>query len=92
MKVVTKERIRSHAFKSVNSAIINEGHNAFLVAKTDGRQVDGIKDNPYPFGDERCVAWYIGWRDARDFYERAYANDIPDVLMVPYGTLAEPAN
>lgn len=82
-KQITPENIRSHGFLSRHSAIINAGHNAYLLGKPNGEKIDGIADNPWPMGSERAVAWYIGWRDARDHYELNAFKNLPEVLFSP---------
>ena len=77
MSKLSIERIRSQSFLSRHSAIINEGHNAFLSGVKDP-----VASNPYPKGDERAVAYYIGWKGAYDHYERLTQFDnIPEELL-----------
>ncbi len=77
MSKISVARIRSQAFLSKHSAVINEGHNAFLYGVKDA-----VAFNPYPKGDERAVAFYIGWKGAYDHYEKMTQFDnIPAELL-----------
>lgn len=89
---LTPDEILSQSFKSKYSAFINEGHNAYHLAEQlslPGVTNDGLSNNPYPTGDKRCVAWYIGWRDARDHAMRKNYMNIPAQLLIPPGYVAE---